>query len=70
LSNIPNDIFFIRSSQIQDTIQSILEQNPPTEYKNKAEVYQLLKSAVLNGENELIRSTHIDNIKRFGTFLG
>jgi hypothetical protein len=64
LSNMPVDVFFIRSGQIQDTIQSILKQNPPTEYKNKSEVYQLLKNAVLNGENEFIRNKHIDNVSK------
>jgi hypothetical protein len=67
LSNIPNEVFFIRSGQIQDTIRSILELNPQTEYKNKAEVYQLLKNAVLNGENEFIRSKHIDNVNKVST---
>lgn len=66
LSNIPNDVFFINSSQIQDTIRSIFELNTPTEYKNKREVYQLLKNAVLNGENEFIRSKHIDNVNKLG----
>jgi len=65
ISNIPNDVFFIRSSQIQDTIRGIFELNAPTEYKNKREVYQLLKNAVLNGENEFIRSKHIDNVSSF-----
>jgi hypothetical protein len=64
LSNIPKDIFFIRSGQIQDTIRSIFELNAPTEYKNKKEVYQLLKNAVLNGEKEFIRSKHIDNVNK------
>ena len=68
LSNIPNDIFFIRSGQIQDTIRSIFELNAPTEYKNKKEVYQLLKNAVLNGENEFIRSKHIDNVNKVSSF--
>jgi len=64
MSNIPNDVFFIRPSQIQETIQTIFEQNAPTEYKNKRAVYQLLKNAVLNGENEFIRSKHIDNVNK------
>jgi hypothetical protein len=68
MSNIPNDVFFIRSSQIQDTIRSIFELNAPTEYKNKREVYQLLKNAVLNGENEFIRSKHIDNVNKVSSF--
>ena len=68
MSNIPNDVFFIRSSQIQETIQTIFDQNAPTEYKNKRAVYQLLKNAVLNGENEFIRSKHIDNVNKLSSF--
>jgi hypothetical protein len=68
MSNIPSEVFFIRSSQIQDTIRSIFELNAPTEYKNKREVYQLLKNAVLNGENEFIRSKHIDNVNKVSSF--
>jgi hypothetical protein len=66
LSNIPNDVFFIKSSQIQDTIRCISELNSPIHYKNKAEVYHLLKNAVLNGENEFIRNKHVDNVKKVG----
>lgn len=54
------------SSQLQVTIHSILELNAPTEYKNKAEIYQLLKNVVLNGENEFIRSKHIDKVNKLG----
>jgi len=68
MSNIPNDVFFIRSSQIQETIQTIFNQNAPTEYKNKRAVYQLLKNAVLNGENEFIRNKHIDNVNKLSSF--
>jgi hypothetical protein len=64
MSNIPNDVFFIRPSQIQETIQTIFEQNALTEYKNKRAVYQLLKNAVQNGENEFIRNKHIDNVNK------
>lgn len=63
LNNMPNDVFFIRSNQIKKTIHNIINLNPPTVYKNKSEIARFLKNAVLNGENDLIRSEHFENVK-------
>ena len=42
----------------------ILENNQPAKYGNKWEIVNLLKQAVKNGENLIIREKHIKNIEK------
>lgn len=42
----------------------ILENNQPAKYENKWEIANLLKQAVKNGENSMIREKHIENIQK------
>lgn len=46
-------------------IKEILEQNEQVKYANKREIVDLLISASLNGDNDKIKETHVENIKRY-----
>ncbi len=63
LNNIPNDTFVIKEYQINQTIQRILENNPPANYSNKREVIQILSSAKTNGDNKTILKDHVNYVK-------
>lgn len=64
LNYVPINTFLVKSSSAIKLFNTILEQNEPTKYSNKREIVNLLRSAHANGENEKIRKTHIENIKR------
>ncbi|MBP1645108.1 MAG: hypothetical protein H6Q16_683 [Bacteroidetes bacterium] len=64
LSSIPEGIFISYPNKVSDIINSILENNPPVSYTNKKEVVNILKEAVVNGNNPEIQIQHIQNIKR------
>jgi hypothetical protein len=59
----PNDTFVIKDYQINQTIQRILENNPPANYSNKREVIQILSSAKTNGDNKTILTDHVNYVK-------
>jgi len=60
---IPNEIFLVRWNRVNKVMKNITNKNLPAHYTNKREVVNLLKSAVLNGENEEIQKQHIKNIR-------
>jgi hypothetical protein len=60
---IPNGTFLVKWYRVNDVMKNITYENLPARYTNKREVVNLLKSAVLNGENEEIQKQHIKNIK-------
>jgi hypothetical protein len=64
LEYVPHNTYLVKSSGAIEVVKKILEQNDPTIYLNKREIVDLLNSAVLNGESDEIKSTHINNIKR------
>ena len=57
-------MFLVKSSNAIQVVKEILEHNEPTFYSSKREIVNLLQSATLNGENEKIKTRHIQNIKR------
>ncbi|MGV9003571.1 nuclease-related domain-containing protein [Flavobacterium sp.] len=61
---IPDSTFLVKSSNAIQVVKEILEHNEPTFYSSKREIVNLLQSATLNGENEKIKTRHIQNIKR------
>lgn len=61
---VPNDTFLIKSSSLEIVMNEIIEQNEHATYTNKREIVTLLKAAFINGENEEIKKTHINNIQR------
>lgn len=64
LDSVPNSTYLVKSSNAIKVVKEILEQNEPTTYSNKREIFNLLQSATLNGESEKIKSKHIQNIQR------
>lgn len=60
---IPNGTFLVKWDRVNEVMKEITNVNMPAPYTNKREVVNLLKSAVLNGENEEIKKQHIKNIK-------
>jgi hypothetical protein len=54
----------VKSSRAIKLFNEIIEQNEPAKYYNKREIVNLLRSAHINGENEMIRKKHIENINR------
>lgn len=63
ISNVPDDVFLIRSWEIIEVINMILNENRPAAYLNKFEILNLFKSAVKNGENDDLRQRHFRNIE-------
>lgn len=64
LDYVPNNTFLVSSTKAIKVLNEILEQNDPVKYTSKREIVNLLHSAYLNGENKVIRETHIKNIKQ------
>jgi hypothetical protein len=60
---IPNGTFLVKWDRVIEVMKKITNENILAPYTNKREVVNLLKSAVLNGENEEIIKQHIKNIK-------
>lgn len=63
ISFIPDGTYIIKPKRIIDVINEITEENKPANYKDKRKIINLLKKAVLNGNDENIVNSHIKNIK-------
>ncbi|MGN6417859.1 MAG: nuclease-related domain-containing protein [Pseudobacter sp.] len=63
LKLIPDDVFLIKSWQVDNVLEQILQANPQAQYTDKREVVNLLNAAVQNGENSEICEEHIRNIQ-------
>ena len=63
LSLIPDDVFIIKSRQIDIVLEKILLENPQVQYDDKREVVNLLSTSVRNGDNRQICENHIRNIQ-------
>lgn len=60
---VPNGTFVVKSHRVLDVVKIILKENEPVVYNNEAEVFRVLKEAVINGgfiENQI---QHRENIK-------
>lgn len=64
LIDLPSRTFLTKSNKVINTFNEILENNQPAKYENKWEIASLLKQAVRNGENSIIREKHIENIQK------
>ena len=62
--DLPTRTFLTKSNKVVDRFNEILENNQPAKYEDKWEIANLLKQAVKNGENSLIREKHIENIQK------
>ena len=60
---IPDEVFIIKSWQVDCVLEKILQENPQVQYDDKREVVNLLNRAVQNGDNRQICEEHIRNIQ-------
>ena len=67
LIDLPSRTFLTKSNKVINRFNEILENNQPAKYENKWEIASLLKQAVKNGENSIIREKHIENIQKLKT---
>lgn len=67
LIDLPSRTFLTKSNKVMSRFNEILENNQPAKYENKWEIANLLKQAVKNGENSIIREKHIENIQKLKT---
>lgn len=67
LIDLPSRTFLTKSNKVMNRFNEILENNQPAKYENKWEIANLLKQAVKNGENSMIREKHIENIEKLKT---
>ena len=63
ISNVPEDVSLIKSWEIKNTIDGIINENQPAKYLNKTEIVNLFKIAVKNGEDENLREKHFSNVQ-------
>ena len=61
--DLPSRTFLNKSIDVMDTFNQILQNNQPAKYNNKWDIANLLKQAVMNGEDEEIREKHSENIQ-------
>ncbi|MGV0827738.1 nuclease-related domain-containing protein [Empedobacter brevis] len=62
--DLPNRTFLTKSNKVLNKFNEILENNQPAKYENKWDIANLLKQAVKNGENSIIREKHVENIQK------
>ena len=65
--DLPSRTFLTKSFKSMDKFNEILQNNQPAKYDNKWDIANLLKQAVRNGENSIIRKKHIENIQKLKT---
>lgn len=63
INYVPENTFIVKPHRISEVLNSIKSNNGPAPYKNKHEVVDVLRQAVLNGSNEDYKKMHVDNIK-------
>ena len=62
--DLPSRTFLTKSFNVMDRYNEILQNNQPAKYDNKWDIANLLKQAVRNGENSIIREKHTENIQK------
>ena len=63
INYVPENTFIVKPHRILEALNSIKSNNGPAPYKNKHEVVDVLRQAVLNGSNKDYKKMHVDNIK-------
>ena len=63
INYVPENTFIVKPHRILEALNSIKSNNGPAPYKNKQEVVDVLKKAVLDGSNKDYKKMHVDNIK-------
>ena len=62
--NLPRRTYLLTSDNVGKKFSEILRYNQPFKYENKWDIVHVLKQAVRNGENSIIRQKHLENIKK------
>lgn len=65
--DLPSRTFLTKSSTAMNIFDEIIQNNQPANYGNKWDIVNLLKQAVKNGENSIIRKKHSENIQKLTT---
>ena len=63
INNVPENVALISNNYIPNYIQLLINSNPRIEYRDMANIINVLNQAVLNGENKEIRELHKRNIR-------
>ena len=63
ISFIPKGTFVTKWYRVIDVVNTIIQENPLANFKNKHRVVEILKEAVANGDELGTESQHIENIK-------
>jgi hypothetical protein len=63
ISAVPEDVYLIKSWEVNDILEKILSDNQSAKYVNKFKIVELLRQAVKNGDDETIREKHFSNIE-------
>lgn len=63
ISFVPAGTYLVKSTRVHEVMDIIMSNNDPAQYTEKLKVVRLLKEAVQNGEDESIKTRHIENIK-------
>ena len=63
ISFIPKGTFVTKWYRVIDVVNTIIQENPLANYKDKHRVVEILKEAVANGDELGTESQHIENIK-------
>lgn len=63
ISFIPKGTFITKWYRVADVVNTIMQENPVANYKNKHLVVKILKEAVTRGNEQEIETRHIENIK-------
>lgn len=68
ISFIPKGTFVTKWYRVIDVVNTIIQENPLANYKNKHRVVEILKEAVANGDELGTESQHIENIKKYARY--
>ncbi|MDY4884997.1 MAG: nuclease-related domain-containing protein [Alphaproteobacteria bacterium] len=63
ISFIPRGTFVTKWYRVVDVVNTIVQENPLANYKDKHRVVEILKEAVVNGNKLETENQHIENIK-------
>ena len=64
LTDVPADCWVCYDNYVVRIVKNIMASSTPAPYTDKWEVVRILKSGVDNGNNEVIKSTHLQNAQR------
>jgi hypothetical protein len=63
ISAVPEDVYLIKSWEVNDVVEKILYENQPAKYVNKLKIIEVLSQAVKNGDDDMVREKHFMNVE-------